>query len=176
MELFYTGVGAREVPTDVELYMFNLGRWFAENNIKLRSGHAKGSDDAFERGCNSVNGKKEIYLPWKGFEGSNSDLIVSDPKAYAIAKQHHKGWDNLKQGAKKLMARNSHQLLGQNLETPSTLVVCWTPKGETVGGTGQAIRIAEHYNIPIVNIGKFSSFSEASNEITRILQEVRSHV
>ena len=35
---------------------------------------------------------------------------------------------------------------------PSNFVVCYTPDGKASGGTGQAIRIAEYYNIPIYNL------------------------
>lgn len=60
-------------------------------------------------------------------------------------------------------ARNVLQILGQR--TPFTLkskcVVCWTPDGadgsstETsilTGGTGQAIRIAKAYGVPVFNL------------------------
>ena len=32
-------------------------------------------------------------------------------------------------------------------------VICWTPRGEVTGGTGQAIRIANSLNIPVHNLG-----------------------
>lgn len=52
------------------------------------------------------------------------------------------------------MARNSYQILGQDLsfDNSSRFVVCWTPGGEEVGGTSQAIRIAKYYGIPIFNL------------------------
>jgi hypothetical protein len=51
------------------------------------------------------------------------------------------------------MARNSFQVLGEDLETPATCVICWTPGGKGDGGTGQALRIARHYDVPIIDIG-----------------------
>jgi hypothetical protein len=32
------------------------------------------------------------------------------------------------------------------------MVVCWTKDGKSSGGTGQALRIAEYYSIPIFNL------------------------
>lgn len=159
-ELYYAGIGSRETPLDILDYFEKLGAFFSIKGIKLRSGHAGGSDMAFENGCDKVKGDKEIYLPWNGFNGSNSKLVVSNPKAFEIAQKYHPYWHNLKQGAQKLQARNSHQVLGQDLETPSAFVICWTKKGKGSGGTGQAIRIAKDYNIPIFDAGSYSNIEE----------------
>ena len=45
------------------------------------------------------------------------------------------------------------QVLGEDCNTPSSFVLCWTPNGKEIGGTSQALRIAKHYNIPIINWG-----------------------
>ena len=51
------------------------------------------------------------------------------------------------------MARNSYQVLGRNLDDPVEFVICWTPGGSGSGGTGQAIRIAKDYQIPVFDLG-----------------------
>jgi hypothetical protein len=115
---------------------------------------------AFEEGCDRNLGQKEIYLPWKGFNGSRSPLYTPSPGAYVIAERFHPHYAMLSSAAKKLMARNSHQVLGQDLNTPSEFVVCWTPDGcstrasrtEATGGTGQAIAIADATGIPVFNL------------------------
>ncbi len=155
--MFYTGIGARKTPKEILDLFVRIGKYLANEGFVLRSGGAKGTDHAFEKGCDLSNGKKEIYLPWKGFEGSNSHLIVKDRKAFDIAKIFHPYWDSLKQGAKKLQARNSHQILGNDLNSPSKFVICWTEKGLGRGGTGQALRIAKHYKIPIFDAGEYDS-------------------
>jgi hypothetical protein len=50
------------------------------------------------------------------------------------------------------MGRNTHQVLGKDCMTPCHMIVCWTSDGKPSGGTGQAIRIAEYYRIPILNL------------------------
>ena len=53
------------------------------------------------------------------------------------------------------MARNICQVLGEDPTDPSgysKVVVCWTPKGGIIGGTGQALRIAKRYDIPVLNL------------------------
>lgn len=166
---FYAGIGSRETPQEILNYFIKLGKYFAKQGLVLRSGGAQGADKAFEVGCDSVSGQKEIYLPWKGFEGSSSSLIVSDPNAFKIAEAFHPYWRNLSVGTKKLQARNSHQVLGWDLETPSSFVVCWTVNGTGSGGTGQAIRIANEYNVPIFDVGGYKNLDEIKIELKKFL-------
>lgn len=156
MNKIYTGIGSRETPEDILEFFFYLAHDLALEGYTLRSGGAPGADQIFEKGCDAVAGSKEIYLPWSGFESNDSTLIVSDPKAFQIAEQFHPAWHRLSPGAKKLQARNSHQVLGKSLDSPTDFVVCWTPRGSGSGGTGQAIRIANHYNINVFDAGAYS--------------------
>ena len=106
----------------------------------------------FEIGCDRVNGKKEIYLPWKNFNSNKSNLIFDDDiEAINIAKKYHPAYNGLSQGAKRLISRDSYQVLGKDLKTPSKYIICYT---DGTGGTSQALRIAEdiQINIPIFNL------------------------
>ena len=166
-KIYYAGFGSRN-PPDKRLSVFvKISIKLAEMGLILRSGAAPGADIHFEMGCDYFGGKKEIYLPWREFNNSKSNLIVSDPKAFEIAKQYHPYWFNLKQGAKKLQARNSHQVLGEDLKTPSSFIVCYTKEGNGEGGTGQAIRIAKDYNIKVFDAGCYDS-----NEMSQIIENV----
>ena len=163
MDFYYAGIGSRDIPLEIYQYFEKLGKWFAAKGFVLRSGHAKGSDQAFEKGCDKVKGKKEIYVPWKNFEDSTSNLVVVNPLAFDIARKYHPRWHTLHQGAKKLQARNSHQVLGKDLKTAnifSKFIVCYTPNGLGSGGTGQAIRIAKGYGIPVFDVGKYSNIED----------------
>lgn len=53
-----------------------------------------------------------------------------------------------------LISRNTYQILGHDGVDPSDAVLCWTPHGSGSGGTGQAIRIARHVGIPVVDLGE----------------------
>jgi hypothetical protein len=50
------------------------------------------------------------------------------------------------------MHRNGFQVLGKNLNCPSSYLVCYTADGKISGGTGQAMRIATELKIPIYNL------------------------
>lgn len=166
---YYAGIGSRETPKEALNIFEIIGEYLANQGYTLRSGHAEGADQAFENGCDKVTGLKEIYLPWSRFQGSDSKLVVKDLGAFEIAEQFHPYWHNLKEGAKKLQARNSHQVLGQDLNTLSDFIICWTKGGKGSGGTGQALRIANHYNIPVFDAGMYKDIEEIKKELKHFL-------
>jgi len=167
---YYAGIGSRETPKEYLLLMEKVAEYLAKKDYVLRSGHADGADMAFENGCDRFGGKKEIYLPWQGFNGSNSKFIVSDKRAFELAEQFHLYWYNLKDGARKLQARNSHQILGNDLQTKSDFILCWTKNGKGSGGTGQAIRIAKHYEISVFDMGCYKDIIECKSNLKEFLK------
>lgn len=162
--LSYAGIGSRNCPKEIQVLIVKVAYWLSKKKYVLRSGAAKGSDNAFEFGCDKANGEKEIYLPWKGFNGSSSKLILENPKATEISKKYHTNFNHLKQAAKKLISRDSHQILGLDLESPVEFVICYTKDGKGEGGTGQALRIAKDYNIPIFDFGKYRTIDECKKQ------------
>lgn len=163
----YAGIGSRRTPAKILFLMQEAGRLLASLNIEIHSGAADGADNTFEHGCDALSGPKRIRLPWKGFNGSSSVFFDLPEKAFEIARQLHPAWDNLNPAVKKLMARTSFQIL-PDLESPIDFVLCYTPSGSGNRGTGQALRIARHFNVPIFDFG----FYEALNE-ERIRCELR---
>lgn len=154
MKGFYTGIGSRESPPEIMQLMTSVAAELSDYGYVLRSGHAPGADIAFEVGC---LGKGEIYLPWASFNKETPVLGTPIVPAYDIrsediAMKFHPNWNALSDGGKRLMNRNSYQVLGQDLMQPSHFVLCWTPGGKPVGGTSQALRIAAHAGIPIFNL------------------------
>ena len=69
-----------------------------------------------------------------------------------LAKKYHPNWPACGKLARQFHARNMHQVLGPDLKSPSDFVICWTKDGKASGGTGQAIRVAEDFNIPVFNL------------------------
>lgn len=153
----YAGIGSRKAPRDQLERMAKIAVRLAARGYTLRSGGADGADLAFEAGAGD---RKEIYLPWPGFNGNASRLTEPSRDAEEIAACLHPAWAKLSPAAKKLMARNSHQVLGADCRAPADFVVCWTPDGaETeaersaaTGGTGQAIALASRWGVPVFNL------------------------
>lgn len=164
MPKYYTGIGSRNCPLEVQQQMFATAKRLATAGYTLRSGGAQGADTAFETGCTEANGAKEIFLPWSKYEGNESSLCNSSKDAYRIAGEfvefQGKKFNIYKRGTRALMARNIHQLLGKDLITPSEFVVCWYVKS---GGTSFTALVAKCYKIPVYNfqsVEEYKSFCE----------------
>jgi len=151
MKTFYAGIGSRETPDNIGILMKDIASELERIGYTLRSGGANGADSFFESGVKHKD-NKEIYIPWKGFNDSDSELYNCTLEAFELADKYHPSFKKLSFGAKKLMARNGYQVLGFDLKTPVDFIVCWTPGGKKVGGTSQAIRIADSMNIKVFNL------------------------
>jgi hypothetical protein len=147
----YSGIGSRQTPPAILDRMTRIASFLEKQEYILYSGGAKGADSAFEKGVSDQDMKK-IFLPWKGFNGKKSSLCHISSAAVTLAEQFHPQWLSLSPSAKKLMIRNGYQVLGEALDTPVDMVVCYTPHGKIEGGTGQALRIAKHFKIPVFNL------------------------
>lgn len=147
---YYAGIGSRETPKELIPEIQSISTTLYGEGYILRSGGAPGADTFFENLIPQSG--KEIYLPWKGFNDNTSSLYEITPESLKMAESYHPGWSRLSTGAKKLMARNCFQVLGFDLKTPVEFIVCWTPEGKIAGGTGQAMRIAKRFDIPVYNL------------------------
>lgn len=154
----YAGIGARKTPGVMLNRMHKVAERLEARGYTLRSGGAEGADTAFEEGCR----RKQIFLPWRGFNGRESPYDFVSQEARALAAAVHPAFKRLSEQVQDLMARTSYQILGHDLRSPVDFVVCWTPDGaesETertpaTGGTGQAIALADRWNIPVFNLAR----------------------
>mgnify|MGYP002784156739 CR=1 FL=1 len=173
MTRIYAGIGSREAPSDALSKMREIGAFLASRGWTLRSGAAEGSDTAFEAGAIAAGGDVEIWVPWAGFNGHRSTRVPS-PEAFALASMHHPAWASLTRGARALHARNCHQVLGADLATPVSMVVCWTKGGGGSGGTGQAIRLGRARGIPIFDLGADCGLRRLREHLSVVRQPARS--
>lgn len=150
---YYAGIGSRKIEKSTENFMIRFADVIENTSIILRSGGAEGTDKAFEKGVEKKANKNIFYA-------DDADLMsyfaayLFHPAPYILSKNEY---------AKKLMARNTFQVLGDlssDVIEPSLFVVCWTKDGvethkqrtKETGGTGQAISIADIFNIPVINL------------------------
>lgn len=160
--MIYAGIGSRETPPSTMLLIGALAQRLASLGYKLRTGGAKGADKAFELA--TPHDQLALYREHHG----------QDKKAQDMAQKFHPAWDRCNEQARRLHARNCMIVLGAALNNPVDFVLCWTPDGaETAshtghrtGGTGQAIRVAHFYNIPVFNLFN-------ANAITRLDRIIR---
>jgi hypothetical protein len=161
----YAGIGSRRTPAEMLPLMTELAKELAAKGYTLNSGAAEGADSAFEAGAST---KKDI------FPGN----IKTGKRELMIAEEIHPNWGAMIAAAKRnaiqkgknpeaaaayvanLMARNTNQVFGKNLDTPVDFVLAYTPDNLTdytkrtidSGGTGQAIDMASRKGIPVINM------------------------
>lgn len=166
---YYAGIGSRKTPKEILLREQRIAEKLRDKGYGLRSGHAKGADQAFERG--SIGGNNEVIKPSKNFEWQsdlpgynkyiNYDENLEDDKLYKeilqqiLTERHYKNLMNSNPYVQKLILRDMQQILGDPQGTnPSKFVLYSAPqKGEDVlGGTGYATKLAKERGIPTFNL------------------------
>lgn len=198
IELYYTGVGSRKTPYAERSLLKDFARYLAERGVVLRSGGADGADTFFQHGAASAwypNHRKgykasELYLPWVDFGNflNDEDCYETEPpyrlipldkiesdlvcRAAQIASKIHPAWNKLTDAGKKLHTRNVPQVLGRDLQTPSSFLVCYAEtkngkaSGTPIGGTRTAWCLAKEHNIECFNL----AFSSDRTNLERFLQ------
>jgi len=163
----YAGIGSRITPTNIKNVMTSIATYMSGKGWTLRSGHAEGADKSFEQIMVDFKNPnpREIYLPWKGYNGADKSNFYISPVNYPftdeeerITKFYHPNWAKCTPSARLLHKRNTRIILGladaENFARPVRMVICWTEQGKIIGGTGQALRLAKGLNIPVVNFGE----------------------
>jgi hypothetical protein len=146
----YAGIGNRTIEPAVWSNLKEIAAVLAALGWRLRSGGARGSDDAFETGARHARGKVDVFRP---------ENVT--PMAKLIAAKHHPAWHLCKKSARNLLGRNVQIILGQDLGDvyrfaefdPVDFVLCYTVNEER-GGTAHAIRVARAHDIPVINLAK----------------------
>lgn len=158
----WAGIGSRDTPIDIQEKMLSIARYLGEKNYWCRTGAAQGADQAFALGRAD---RTILYLPWNGYENdwvysrialkTQIGCMYPSDRAIDLASQYHLAWNACSLSARKLHGRNSHIILGRDLESPSEFVIYWAKtdsNNNPLGGTGQGIRIAQAFKIPTYNL------------------------
>ena len=150
---YYAGIGSRQTPSNILGKMRKIAKDLCcYKDLILRTGGAHGADTAFEAGCMDGGGTAHLFLPWRAYNDRFTNVVMESPtiEAIELAKVFHPVANRLSDGALKLHGRNSHIILGPNLDEPVLFVICYAIPNK--GGTSQALRIANHAKIPIINL------------------------
>lgn len=150
MAKIYAGVGSRNTPMPIQRMMRAIASKLYDEGWTLRTGGARGADDAFMGGAqwnrrdiiraddmlDLIDLNRDVYMKaWKDFQE-----VHPNPAACK------------KQDIQHLQMRNGLILLGWEYDEPCKFVICWTPNAQVIGGTGQTIRLANKYGIPVFNL------------------------
>lgn len=192
----YAGIGSRKITARISRIKIEFACCMALKGLKVNSGAADGSDTSYETGAKIAYDEMckrypsrytygqyrhvmNVFLPWPGFNGRRGGKFAGyiedvNPGAELITKNFHGNWEYLGQGARKMMSRNAMQALSFDLNSPVRFVSAYTDDGakksydtsDKTGGTGQAIRIADHYDIPVYNMGNTKDLDKVTRWIS----------
>jgi hypothetical protein len=143
----YAGIGSRQTPPEVLKQMTEVAKELESKGYTLNTGvtfggNKEGADKAFDDGAT----KKNLFSPEN--QGARA-------KEQTIAKEIHPNPNALTAGALKLMARNTNQVFGDDLNTPVDFVLFYAKETKSIrpeGGTGQAVQMARLKGIPTINL------------------------
>ena len=150
--MFYAGIGSRETPQFYLNQMINIGRICGKRGLVLRSGGARGADQAFEKGCDMEKGHKMI---WRATWG---ELIKEEEWAKELASTVC--WEyplkDMRSRTRNLIIRNMYQIFGERNTTPVDFCIYYNLDDPMIkgskGGTRYAVRVAKQSNIPCFNL------------------------
>ncbi len=157
-------IGSRDLTTAQLGLCEKLGEWVVRCGHILDTGNAPGADQAFARGANQVRPDLvRLHLPWYNFE---RQAIHDDNAVYTVdalseeqlllhtqnAEKFHPAWGRLSQGARKLMVRNGMIMMPLPLCFHVDMCLALPSNKQGRGGTGQGMRIAEHFGVKLVDL------------------------
>ena len=164
----YAGIGSRETPQAVLDQMTEASKYLDSIGYTLQTGFTykdkvtgldeEGADKAFSDGTQNkiLFGPSGIRKTVKGATTLEKyDESVTE-KSNAIVEEIHPAPERLTPGAIKLMARNTNQIFGQDLNSAVDFILFYaqeTPGSiRPKGGTGQAVEMARRKGISTINM------------------------
>jgi hypothetical protein len=182
----YAGIGSRETPTDVLKLMTEASKYLDSIGYTLQTGFTfkdketgldeEGADKAFSDGS-----KNKILFGPSGIRrtvNGNTSLETYDNNvskiSEAVVKEIHPAPDRLTPGGLKLMARNTNQIFGKNLDSTVDFVLFYAEETDNPlrpkGGTGQAVEMARRKGIPTINMANPNWRQELDRVLSSITQ------
>jgi hypothetical protein len=156
-------IGSRGLKVSEILACEAIGRAIVERGWELHTGNAKGADQAFARGGNTVNPNKvHLHLPWHKYERDAisvgnfvrtvEDLTQKELVWYSdFARRHHPAWNHLSQGVRKLMVRNGMIIVPWE-GMPVNVTIAWPSDKMGGGGTGQGMRMTGEMDSTLIDL------------------------
>lgn len=154
----YLVSGNRNPPVEILSLVDKIVRNIETMGYTVRVGGFEGMEEAAELAAT----KKEVLLPWKGFNEKESKLTYTLPRAKEIAKLYHKSYDSLSGPVQTFLAKNVRLVLGQELKGPALFAIIWSEDGaennsEVTNNTGvisHTIAMLSELKVPVFNLGK----------------------
>lgn len=185
----YAGIGSR--PVDVVPWGLNqhemalcrmAGEYLARDGWILRTGGAKGADQAFAEGAIRGGGQVLLLLPWASYEfewiasmkaqGADIHCYVvqeDDVAAWQSVELYHKNSNGLSSGVRVLMARNWLILMGRQGKSKVDFCAAFPKVNQygNLGGTSFGLTICAKKGILVRNF----AHSDVAKEVIKYIQD-----
>ena len=174
MSKYYAGCGNGSSTQLVCEMLKRTAEVMAKNGYILRTGGTKAADESLEKGCDNAKGKKEVYLPFEGYNDNPSKLynLENYKEAENIAKKYDYNWTLSSNKVKSVITQYSYILLGRDLNTPAEcLIACSNGRGTC----DRAINLAKNLGIPVYDVGNLYDFPRDKKEtfVTKVIEELK---
>lgn len=167
---YYAGIGNRDVPKEIRPHMTDLARRLSNMNFTLRSGDAKGSDQAFQLGAGTnasifkASSKDQVSKAAKGQVTFFDEMSDAERRAaYDSVMRLHPNGANLDERARDLHGRNYYQIMGTDGAVNSAFIACYATSKD--GGTWQAIKLAHELGIPVFNAAEYEDIEQWKDDV-----------
>ena len=174
--MIYAGAGSNETPKSILNLMTEIGMYFGRHGITLRSGGNTGAESAFEQGADAVGGPKQIFRVPEikmMIDNATPAAIIANRFAvqYLPVDNELKMWNVSQPINSVLLAKISMELMGPSLQSPTSLIICWTRDNEIDPNIGQLLTVANQLNesrendnvFPVLNLNLESNRIAVNN-------------
>lgn len=158
-----------DAPDDLNVVMEKVSNLLNNNGYTVRLGGNKGLEEIPEQKFT----RKELHLPWRGFNEKESKSTFNAKEAYVLAKQCSPVYDKLPDVVKAFLARNVRLILGRQLNSPLLFLITWSKDGceaaknrsIKTGNVGHVIAMADLMHVPVFNLANENAISRLESYV-----------
>lgn len=156
----------KDFPQEVKTSLYNIASKLIQKKYTVR---VHGGDKEFIDKVATLSDKfVEVYLPWRGFNESDSKHTFNTATSKEIARTNFLGWEKIPDSVKAILASQVRLVFGDKNNSIILCLITWSKDGASrsaevtkdTGRSGFIIKVAATYSFPVVNISKESSGSE----------------
>lgn len=170
----YAVAANKNTPPEIIQQFVELAKWLEAKGFTVR---VDGDKDGVSQAVEDATNRKEVILPWKGFNNKESEFCWSNEASQHIAKKHSPVYDSIPDGVKKFLHRNARLIMGDKMRSPVSFLITWSDDGcETLqektsrtGFVSHQISITLGAVRPVFNLKK-------PDAVQRLKQYVESHI
>lgn len=122
----YAVASNKNTPPEIIQQFVELAKWLETKGFVVR---VDGDKDGVSQAVEDAVSKKEVILPWKGFNEKESEFCWSNEASQHIAKKYSPVYESIPDGVKKFLHRNARLIMGDKMRSPVSFLIAWSDDG-----------------------------------------------